>query len=473
MYGYVYQPKSKRSLYGRLAWPPRRKEDFDATVGDAAEETSSSKICCSNKAGITNAECSVSDVNKCNKRRGCKIVEGRTCADPPPDPCANKTRSECINDCAWDRNEGTCSTSNAQPSDGLRKNKRQAKRPADQCPGIQSVFCRFDKNADDSFVISAMGNDVPGACYRSRDVLDPKCATKAGDPDKPPCELKDPYARDVSRKFPNAKGECPSQYPHFAGPPGIINCNKRDICQPKFEDTSAFRRCPCPADSDSTTGNCTADEVSRLKSKKKQYMEDAQKHADVLENAIRKVRRKPAGFGAGSGEWKADEDPGLQQTFCCMNDKKNCLEMCSRNGCPADVETKAKELTRAIETKNARAIDIAAKAYYRVLEQGRGETRRDDNQGGGGARRDDQPGDADNQGGGGTNEEAQARKKNDDASAGATSKKSLVLLGIGIVLACLLLIWVLFRKLSTDESLSRQKGYYDAWREVNKSPPSY
>jgi hypothetical protein len=160
-------------------------------------------------------------------------------------------------------------------------------------------------------------------------------------------------------------------------------------------------------------------------------MEDAQKHADVLENAIRKVRRKPAGFGAGSGEWKADEDPGLQQTFCCMNDKKNCLEMCSRNGCPADVETKAKELTRAIETKNARAIDIAAKAYYRVLEQGRGETRRDDNQGGGGARRDD------NQGGGGASEEAQARKKNDDASAGATSKKSLVLLGILVALVLL------------------------------------
>jgi len=421
MYGYVYQPKSKRSLYGRLAWPPRRKEDFDATVGDAAEETSSSKICCSNKAGITNAECSVSDVKNCNIARGCKRVNEQTCAGYPPP-------------------EGTCSTSNSRPADGLRKNKkRQAKSPADQCPGIQSVFCRVDKNADDSFVISAMGNDVPGACYRSIDVLNTECATKAADPDKPPCELKDPYARDVSSKFPNAKGECPSQYPHFAGPPGIINCNRGDICKPKFEDTSAFRRCPCsPGDSDSTTGNCTADEVSRLKSKKKQYMEDAQKHSDVLENAIRKVRRKPAGFGAGSGEWKADEDPGLQQTFCCMNDKKNCLEMCSRNGCPADVETKAKELTRAIETKNTRTIDIAARAYYRVLEQGRGETRRDDNQGGGGARRDDQQqGDDDNQGGGGTSEEAQARKKNDDASAGATSKKSLVLLGILVALVLL------------------------------------
>ena len=25
MYGYVYQPKSKRSLYGRLAYPPQRE----------------------------------------------------------------------------------------------------------------------------------------------------------------------------------------------------------------------------------------------------------------------------------------------------------------------------------------------------------------------------------------------------------------------------------------------------------------
>lgn len=191
-------------------------------------------------------------------------------------------------------------------------------------------------------------------------------------------------------------------------------------------------------------------------------MEDAQKHADVLENAIRKVRRKPAGFGAGSGEWKADEDPGLQQTFCCMNDKKNCLEMCSRNGCPADVEIKAKELTRAIETKNTRAIDTAAKAYYTVLEQGRGETRRDDNQGGGGARRDDQPGDEDNQGGGGTSEEAQARKKKDDASAGATSKKSWVLPGILVAVVLLLAAGVLVVRSSAKVRAAKVRAAQDS-----------
>ena len=43
-------------------------------------------------------------------------------------------------------------------------------------------------------------------------------------------------------------------------------------------------------------------------------------------------------------------------------------------------------------------------------------------------------------------------------------------IAIVVAIACLILIWVLFRQLRTDASISREQGYYDAWREVNKSP---
>ena len=174
---------------------------------------------------------------------------------------------------------------------------------------------------------------------------------------------------------PNSSGGCPAGT-KFAGPPNIIKCNKsatNGICQPRFKETAAYTDCPCPVDTDSDTGRCTPQEVDQLKELKNEFMSEAQKHSQVLEGAIRKVRRQPAGFGAGE-PWEAANDPGLQQTFCCMNDEKNCLEMCSRNGCPSDVDlrSKAVNLHNAIANdsgvQDTTKIEKNAIAFYTALE---------------------------------------------------------------------------------------------------------
>ena len=460
MYGYVYQPKSKRSLYGRLAYPPQReffvgkpgaqstataqrrrkgpaatctpkstdaggtgvgrnsfgtnrcdyltdlqnqskaatgdkKADIDQRIkkfeqspggSDAAtwcqaendcvytlaKKSMDGQRCCSNKAGTTNLQCETTNPDSCNTGRGCKLKKVKRCPPEPEDPCKTKNEGACLPPCAWDKNERTCATSNAQPADGRRPDGRRPDgrrvSPApNHCPGIQSVFCAFDVNANGTYTISELGSDVPGNCYDPSQLVDPNCGASGNE-----CTPKDGV--DGTAR-PNSSGGCPAGT-KFAGPPNIIKCNKsatNGICQPRFKETAAYTDCPCPVDSDSDTGRCTPQEVDQLKELKNEFMSEAQKHSQVLEGAIRKVRRQPAGFGAGE-PWEAANDPGLQQTFCCMNDEKNCLEMCSRNGCPSDVDlrSKAVNLHNAIANdsgvQDTTKIEKNAIAFYTALE---------------------------------------------------------------------------------------------------------